>query len=231
MYSRVVDGQVLEFGVSGKLIMNVLVMYDRQSNSLWSQLLGKAVQGPFVGSELEYFPARLTTWADWKTHHPNSLALVKGYSGLRDPYARYYVSGQTGVLGETRLDSRLPSKQFVVGVAHGDDSVAFPFSVLNDNPVVNEVVGEVPILVVFDGSNASGVVFSRQVGERTLSFQSHSALELVDEQTGTVWDGMSGLAISGQLSGTQLERVKSTTSFWFGWKDFYPNTRVHGVEG
>ncbi len=127
MYSREVNGQVLEFGVSGKLMMNVLVMYDRQTDSLWSQLLGKAIEGPLEGTELEFVPSKHTTWADWRREHPDTLALVKGYSGYRDPYAGYYRSGRAGVLGEINRDPRLSTKQFIIGVALGEDAVAYPY--------------------------------------------------------------------------------------------------------
>ena len=107
MYSRIIDGEEYSFGVSGKLIRNVLVMYDRQTDSLWSQLLGEAVEGPLIGTKLEFLPAFQTTWSKWKEQHPDSLALKKGYYGNRDPYSRYYASGQTGVIGTTNNDQRL----------------------------------------------------------------------------------------------------------------------------
>jgi len=94
VYSRVINGEEYTFGVSGKLIRNVLVMYDRQTESLWSQLLGETVQGPLVGTKLEFLPAFQTTWEDWKNLQPDSLALRKGYYGSRDPYSSYYISGQ-----------------------------------------------------------------------------------------------------------------------------------------
>ena len=36
--------------------------------------------------------------------------------------------------------------------------------------------------------------------------------------------------MSGPLAGKSLERLKSTRSFWFGWKDFYPATAVYGID-
>ncbi len=78
MYAREINDQEFTFGVSGKLIRNVLVMYDRQTDSLWSQLLGEAVQGEMVGTKLEFLPAWMTTWEEWKALHPNTLALDKG---------------------------------------------------------------------------------------------------------------------------------------------------------
>jgi len=230
VYSREVGDEVLEFGVSGKLIMNVLVMYDRQTNSLWSQLLGKAVRGPFEGTELDYLPAWQTTWSDWKMRHPDTQALVKGYSGDYDPYNSYYASGAAGVIGETHSDDRLQTKQFVIGVDTGQATMAFPFSRLSQNPIVNAQVGELPVLVVFDPTNANGVAFSRQVGARVLTFEAANEGHVRDVETGTLWAAFEGEAIEGLLAGEKLDREKSTTIFWFGWKDFHPDTGVYEVE-
>jgi len=230
VYSRIVDGEEYTFGVSGKLIMNVLVMYDRQTDSLWSQLLGEAVEGPLQGKKLEFLPSWQTTWGDWKARYPDTLALVKGYRGSGDPYDFYYSSNDAGVIGETTRDGRLYVKEFVIGVEHESDPVAYPFSVLNDQPVVNDVIGDLPVLVVFNADTGDGVVFERVVEGQVLVFNLASEFTLQDEQTGSIWNGRTGEAMAGPLAGHALGRVKSTRSFWFGWKDFYPETRVYGVD-
>jgi hypothetical protein len=233
VYSREIDGQVTTFGVSGKLIMNVLVMYDRQTESLWSQLLGEAVQGEHKGTRLEFLPSMLTTWEDWKARYPDTLALVRGVAGDYDPYDSCYASGQAGVLGEERRDDRLQTKEFVVGVALGDEAVAYPWSVLSSEPVVNDKVGGTPVLVVFDANTQASVAYAREVDRQVLTFalSDPSAMHLTDAETGSRWDGMTGLALEGPLAGKSLNRVRSTSSFWFGWKDWYPETRVYGAEG
>lgn len=225
-----IDGEEYTFGVSGKLIMNVLVMYDRRTESLWSQLLGEAVDGPLKGTRLEFLPAWQTTWEDWKTNHPNTLALRKGYFGARDPYDNYYQSGSSGVIGQAVLDERLYVKEFVVGVEQNGEAVAYPFSVLNDQPVVNDEVGDLPVLVVFNGDTGTGIVFDRRVTGQVLTFQSQRNLELIDAETETRWHGLTGEAMEGPLAGERLARIKSTSSFWFGWKDWFPETRVYGMD-
>jgi hypothetical protein len=230
VYSREINDQEFTFGVSGKLIRNVLVMYDRQTNSLWSQLLGEAVDGPMEGTKLEYLASWQTTWEDWKYQHPNSLALRKGRYGDYDPYESYYNSGVAGVVGETFTDDRLYTKEFVIGVENNEDAVAFPFSVLNDQPVVNANVGDTNILVVFNSETGTGVVFDRTVDDLTLTFSIESDLTLIDQETGSRWDGMSGASIDGPLIGENLTRIKSTASFWFGWKDWFPNTKIYGFD-
>lgn len=234
MYSRVIDDQTYTFGVSGKLIRNTLVMYDRQSDSLWSQLLGRAVAGPLAGKELEFVPAVHTTWDDWKARHPDTVALVKGYSGGRDRYSGYYESGSAGVLGRRHQDDRLYVKEFVVGVAlEGDGrsaAVAFPFSVLNQEPVVNAAVGQTPVLVVFDAESGAAAVYRRTLDAQAFTFRPHEKNRMVDVETGTVWDRWSGEALSGPLAGETLDRIKSTAAFWFGWKDWYPDTDIYQGE-
>jgi hypothetical protein len=230
VYSRIIDGNEYTFGVSGKLIMNVLVMYDRQTGTLWSQLLGEAVQGDLQGTKLEFLPSLQTTWADWKTQNPNTLALRKGYSGAFDPYNSYYASGQTGVIGEATRDDRLYVKEFVIGVEHNGDAVAFPFSVLNKEPVVNHDVGGEPVLVVFNTETGTGVVYNRNIDGQLLTFFQREDLMIIDAETGTLWNGLTGEALEGPLAGQVLTRVKSTSSFWFGWKDWYTDSEIYGVE-
>lgn len=231
MYAREIGGQEFTFGVSGKLIRNVLVMYDRQTESYWSQLLGESVEGEMIGAKLDFVPSWMMNWEAWKELHPDTLALDKGrMRGGADSYDSYYRSSAAGVIGETLFDDRLYSKEFVVGVELGDAAVAYPFSILNDENIVNDTIAGTDLLVVFDGGSAASAVFDRKHGDQTLTFKpAGTDLEMIDVETGTTWDLLSGSATAGTLAGAQLERVKSTSSFWFGWKDFHPDTAVYGL--
>ena len=230
MYSRIIEGGEYTFGVSGKLIMNVMVMYDRQTDSLWSQLIGEAVEGPLEGAKLEYLPSWQTTWADWKAQHPDTVAIKKGFAGPLDPYSYYYKNADLGVLGESRFDERVYPKGYVVGVELDGDTAAYPFSLLNEMPVVNDVVGEQPVLIVFNADTGTGVAYDRRVDGRTLTFVLEQGLILTDTETGTRWDGLTGQGMQGALAGESLTRLKSTSAFWFGWKDWYPHTRLYRGE-
>ena len=236
MYAREVDGQELTFGVSGKLIMNALVMFDRQTDSLWSQFLGQAVRGPLSGTKLTFLPAELTTWKAWKAMHPDTLVLDKriGRSiGSRDPYTSYYRSGSAGVLGETNRDDRLPRKEFVVGLATDAFQQAYAFRYLNDVPVVNDTFDGRSIVVTFDQESAAAAVFDRSVGDRTLTLEPTGERTpggeslMRDLETGSTWGISSGEALTGPLVGERLERLPSLVSFWFAWTDFYPGTELY----
>ncbi len=235
MYAREIGGREFNFGVSGMLSRNVLIMYDWQTNSLWSQLIGEAISGEMIGTRLDYLPSWMTTWSEWKAMHPETVALRKTFKGNRDPYITYYLGDSAGVLGRTLpSDERqsapgLYDKEFVIGVELSGQAAAFPFGVLNDEPVVNHELAGEPILVVFDPIVTTHAVYSRVVAGTVLTFQADEADpgRVRDRETGTVWDRFSGTALSGTLAGERLARIKSTTSFWFGWEDFHPDTALY----
>lgn len=235
MYARELESypEPLTFGVSGKLIMNVLVMYDRQTDTLWSQILGQAVKGELAGTKLDALPATQTTWASWRELHPDTVALDKGYRGSRDPYTSYYRSGAAGVVGETRADGRLSRKELGIGLVVNGQPAYYPFSRLRDEPVINDTVAGEPLLVVYRQEAATALIFRREIDGKALNFEiadpESDEFVLVDVETGTRWIAWTGGALEGPLDGKSLKRMPATTSFWFGWKDWHPDTYVYGV--
>ena len=229
MYARDVNGKTLTFGVSGKLIRHSLVMFDRETGTLWSHLTGDALEGPLVGQHLQQVLSEQTTWGRWREEHPRTLMLAVDPSDVRfDPYQRYYDASDAGVVGRKRSDDRLPVKEKVIGVRVGNKVKAYSLTALARDRVVDDTVGGVPLVVVFDGLTVSGAVYRRDPGGKVLTFaHGPTALSMLDEATGSTWDGLSGKAIHGADAGMQLEQVPITYSFWFGWADFYPNTEVY----
>ena len=185
-----------------------------------------------LGTKLGFLPSWHTTWGQWKEMHPETLALRKGFRGGWDPYVGYYQSNSAGIIGETFKDDRLATKEFVIGVEIDGAAIAYPFRVLSSEPVVNDVVADQDILVVFDHQNATGVVYDRRVGDETLTFEitGETPLSLRDLETGSEWNALTGGAAVGKMVGNTLERLKSTTVFWFGWKDFHTDTLIYGLE-
>lgn len=229
MYARDVDGRTLTFGVSGKLVRNSLVMFDRETGTLWSHLTGEALDGPLLGQRLHQILSEQTTWGRWRAAHPTTLVLNVDPAELAvDPYRFYYGSWDAGVVGRKHSDDRLLLKEKVIGVRLGTGVKAYSFTALARDRVVNDTVGGVPIVVVFDGPSSSGAVYRRAVAARTLTFSPGAAsLTLIDRETGSTWDGLSGRATQGAETGAHLDQIPITYSFWFGWADFYPNTEVY----
>lgn len=117
-FLREIDGQAVEFGTSGKLINSNLVMYDRATDSLWTQLGGEAIIGKNLGKKLTQLPLDTVTWAEWKKAHPDTAVLSQDTGFSRDydsnPYEGYEVSRDT--FGTQFTDSRLHPKDKVFGI-------------------------------------------------------------------------------------------------------------------
>ena len=91
--------------------------------------------------------------------------------------------------------------------------MVYPFSVLNDTPVVNDVVGGIPTLMIFNAPTGTGVMYDRRIRVELLTLDSGEWHTLTDAETGTQGDGMSGEAFSELLTDHVLTRLMSTSSF------------------
>ena len=210
--------------------MNALVMYDHQTDTLWSQFLSEAVEGPLKGSKLAVIPATQTTWEAWRELHPDTKALYKA-SAHQDSYGGYYESGRSGIHGQFNPDDRLYAKELVVGVNVEGSAKAYPFSALSREPVVNDAFAGEDVLVFFDADTGTALAFDRSPGHASLTFSlegepAGARTILVDEETGSRWRAFTGSAVSGELEGVRLERLPSHLSFWFAWSDWNPGTEV-----
>ena len=237
VYARLAKGREHTFGVSGKLARNALVVYDHQTQSLWSQLSGEAVEGPLEGARLDPVPCDQLNWATWKRRYPQGLALSKtraargAYSA--DPYAGHYVLPTGGLFGAASVDPRLEAKQFVLGLALAGSARAYPYSVLQRLVVVNDVLAGTPVVIVFSGAHQSALAYERYTAtsiELTFVAAPEAGPDeviLVDEQSGSRWDGHRGEAISGPWRGWSLNRLPSTSALWSDWREQYPDTGVY----
>ncbi len=157
VYSGEIEGKRFDFGVSGKLYKSGLVMYDRQSDSLWSQILQQAITGPMTGTKLSMLPAENTTWTMWRSEHQDTLVLstetgFKRDYGL-DPYQRYLEEG-TPIFRAEHNDSshiHVAAMERILGVQMNRAKKAYPFSVLKKEPdVFEDNLGGTAIFIHFD---------------------------------------------------------------------------------
>lgn len=207
-------------------------MYDRNTMSLWSQVLGKAVAGPLEGTKLEQLPSEVTTWAAWKERHPNTLVLVKP-AGLASVYADYHRDPEKiGIVGSTSRDLRLPGKALVFGLTFLGQFAAVPFSVLEKNPVLNtEVFGKTITVFSPPGENAA-TAFERSVDGQVLTFEQlpgKGLLEIRDAESGSAWFWESGECFAGRFKGKRLKRIAGLPVYWAIWARFHPDTAVIGA--
>ena len=150
------------FGVSGLLYNSDVLLYDRRTDSLWSQLLGRAISGPRKGERLTMIPLQHTTWRDWVSRHPDTFVLSlrtghpRDYS--RSPYAGYE-SNREIYFKVTNRSRKYHPKEWVVGVELGGEFKAYPFSELSAARVpMRDELGGQSFQVHFDAENDRGWV-------------------------------------------------------------------------
>ena len=158
-FSARTRGQSYHFGVSGLLYNSDVLFYDRETASLWSQLLAQAVSGPLKGTRLSQLPLTHTTWRDWQKRHPDSLVLSRdtGYRRdyNRDPYAGY--TDSQGIFFPVRhKDPRFHPKARVLGIVIDGQYKAYPFSELARAPgVIEDRLATKNIRILYDERSQS----------------------------------------------------------------------------
>lgn len=162
-YLSEANGKPLSFGVSGLLYNSDVLLYDRQTDSLWSQILSQAVSGPLKGARLTMVPISHTTWADWKKRHPGTLVLstdtgfARDYT--RDPYESY-VQNASLLFPVKGQSARYHPKEQVIGVEINGKFKAYPFVELSKGPSqVDDTLGGKKITVRFDREHRTGNVY------------------------------------------------------------------------
>ncbi|MGD9794352.1 MAG: DUF3179 domain-containing protein [Acidimicrobiia bacterium] len=242
-YDRRIAGRVLSFGTSGLLWRSALVMYDRQTESLWSHYTGEAIAGQLTGSELDNFPVSTVPWGVWRDAHPDALVLGRDTGFDRsygsNPYPGYDDVDGTPFLFEGEVDGTFTAMTRIVGVESGNTVLAVPLTRLRDERVVDigvdgrkaavfwrpGVASALDTVEIADGDDVGVTgVFERSVDGRELSFTATTE-GFTDEETDSKWNVL-GLATSGPLAGRQLTSITHVDTFWFAWATFHPDTEV-----
>lgn len=244
-FERTVNGKVLDFGTTGRLRYSNLVMYDRQTETWWQQAEGRAIAGELTGAQLEFRPASIIAWSEFKAAYPQGRALSRdtGYTRSygRNPYAGYDdVNNPPFLYRGPTTPGVLPPVARVLAIDLNGQAVAYPYDALQKVRVVNDTVGGENIVVLWSPGTASAldagtIADGRDVGaanayERNLDDQSLTfavdGSRIIDKETGSEWNVL-GKAVSGKLAGKQLTPVVSVNHFWFSWAAFKPETRVY----
>jgi hypothetical protein len=213
------------FGVSGRLINNNLVMYDRATETWWPQILATSVPGPWNGdppiASLREVRLIWTTWGQWRAAHPDTTVLstetgfARNYN--RDPYGSYnpvggyYDSGST-LFPRLNADDRYHPKTVFMGARTADGAVAFRKDSLASERVMTGHLGTTPVLAVFDPRFETGYVYHNP-DESTFEYADGT----VTDADGTAYDPDS----------LPLHRVHTFDAMWFAWSGYYPETSVY----
>ena len=233
VFDPVVDGRLLTFGVSGYLYYDNLVLFDHQSETLWSQILGRSIKGGYRGAALPMLPSQLLAWGEWKALHPDTDILSAAKLGqqaddLFDPYSQYYASGIAGITGKAVADDRLPTKALVVGLVAGDLARAYPLTALERVNLINDELEATSFVLIYEPDWTTAVAYLRQVNGQALTFIPTDQPGIIqDRQTGSQWDTRTGIAQSGTLRGEALTQIAAPLVYWFAWASIHQGTEIY----
>ena len=244
-FRRTLDDTVYDFGTTGYLRHLDLIMWDRQTETWWQQITGEAIVGELTGKQLQLLPTSIGPWKDFKKTHPDGEVLSRN-TGYGRPY------DQSLYPSLDRIDEQSPSQEGpggvilpvmerVVGVTIDEVSVAFPYSTLARERVVNYAIRGTDVVVFYepetltpfkDSDEESDVrsvgaagVFSPHLNGQKLTFKFAEGA-IVDEETGSRWN-LLGQANEGPLTGQRLEPILHADHFWFAWLAFNPATQTY----
>jgi len=225
VYSRELgDGSddVRTFGVSGRLWHGVLVMYDRETESLWTQLDGRAVRGPASGERLEHVPSTFTTWSAWRAEHPDTLVLEKDEEERErreSRYAEYF--DDPDALFFDHLDEGLGGvspKDVVFGIALEEGALAVTADLLAAEGVVNAVIGDVPVAWLADPATGFPLAVDRRTEAGVVVLARDGELDPSERVRDVVG--------ARSLEPLDLRRVRLDRAFWYAWRRSHPASRV-----
>lgn len=244
-YDRRLGDRILDFGTSGMLYNSALVMYDRQTESLWSHFTGEAITGHLTGATLDVIPVQTVSWEAWHGAHSDGLVLSRDTGFSRDygrnPYPGYDDVDSQPFLFTGEVDGRYAAQTRVVGIDVGDEAVAVVLDHLREERIVELDIAGTPIVAwhvpgtssaldadsIAEGRDVGATgVFGRRADGQLLSFEPDRD-GFRDRETNSSWNVL-GRAIAGPLAGSQLEPITHVDTFWFAWAAFRPTTEVVG---
>ncbi len=163
VYNATLAGKPHKFGVSGLLYNSDVLLYDRETETLWSQILSKGISGKLVGSDLEIIPSSHTSWKAWREKHPDTEVLSTDTGSSRNynrsPYAGYDKGRETYFPLAFRSQKYHP-KERVIGVSIGEKHKVYPFSELakiKSNTLSDDFSGQ-QLQLSFDAENRDGEI-------------------------------------------------------------------------
>lgn len=230
VYNREIDDKEYTFGVSGKLLKNTLVMFDYETESLWSIVYGEAIDGELTGGKLNTIPwCQKVPWGAWKKLHQDTLVL--SYHGSRtigyDVYGDYHKNQETGIFPAGNIDARLGIKANVIGIEVNDKHKAYPFYLFSKTAIITDEFDGMNLLVYRNNDTGIIKVYDRQVGGAVINFEENRN-DTTDSVTNTTWDLENGIGIKGSMKDKTLHPVTFLAVYWFVWADYYPDAEVFG---
>lgn len=227
---------------SSSINRNNLIAYDRNSDSNWSQMQLRSVNGPHRSRDIETWQVLETTWESWKKLYPESLVHTRDTGHQRNysafTYGADYSTNHNRILFPLRNpDNRLQNKVRVHGILGSrtpDDRNLVKVFVIDDFgdgiTLINDTFDTVNYIVVGSSEYNFAAAFKRLPESNTASLTFEAVQEslpvAMKDSEGNKWD-IFGVAVEGPKKGERLPPARSYTGYWFAWADFFPGLEIH----
>lgn len=234
-WDRTIDGTETTFGVSGLLYNSNLILFDRATETYWSQMRLDAVKGEWAGAEADVFQLVETRWDTWKAMYPETAVVSTDTGYNRDyqrfPYGDYPTNHDFILFPYEPKDDRLDAKERVHGViVHGEAKAYRLSDFLDDVTIIeDDFMGE--DLIIAGNQEADFIVsFYRNLSDGSvLDFspvQEKDPSVIMEDNEGNLWD-VFGEAVSGPREGQRLQATTSFMGYWFAWGAFYSDLVIY----
>lgn len=219
------------FGVSGLLYNANLILYDRLTDSHWSQIALKCVNGENIGDIPKTIKIVETTWLQWKNLYPNTSVLIGDVRFNRNydvyPYGPYKTDHNYFIFEASPENNALPNKERVFAIIDNDNSEVFQFNQFSGGKTIRTLFQGKNYLLVGNENVICAFELDDSLSELTFSYNSNlDGVGFFTDDEGSQWS-VFGEAISGPRQGTIMKPATSVVSYWFAIAAFYPNPQIN----
>ena len=233
-WNGVFENETTTFGVSGLLYNANLILYDRATDSYWSQLKLQCVNGERIHETPGLLNIIELPWSVWKSLYPISdvLSTETGFSrNYNDyPYGPYKTDHDFFVFPVNQLNETLPSKERVFAVIENDLVKVYRLSQFSGGKTIKDSFNDKDLLLVGNDSFIVGFELNEATKNLSFSYELQGNVtgegSLFKDDEGNKWSAF-GKAIEGGKLGSSLGRPKSVTGYWFAIAAFYPNPVIY----
>lgn len=222
-----------EFGVSGLLYNSNLIMYDRDSDSHWPQMLLQSAEGTLTGDKLVLKSMIETKWSTWKNLFPNSK-VVNSLTGFSRNYQFFpyggYKTCNSASCGDfiffpiPPLDKRLQAKTRVLSIISDNTQKAYTIENFDQPTVLNETIDGTQYAVILSADEKLGVAYETSLTLSIAVWDIENGDIVLEDDNGNQWNIL-GRSIDGNSN--DLNSANAFISYWFSQAAFYPDTEIH----
>lgn len=218
------------FGVSGLLYNANLIMYDRNTDSNWSQLRLECVNGSLINNKPKLYNVVETDWKTWQTLYPNTqvLSVQTGFSRTygTSPYGDYATNNNSFLFRPEITNNALPNKERIYAIIDGEEAKVYQFSNFIDGRVIKDSFNDSNYLIVGNNTIMYGFKLGEDYNNLNFEYDFTNTESFFKDNEGNKWS-VFGEAIEGPRRGEFLTPVKSVMSYWFAIAAFYPDPEIY----